>query len=106
MKNQTLEEILFRKPQKIETIKLNAEMNRLLDEMDTIDTNSDEYAQLMTHLERVNKLRTQERPQRVSRDTMLVVLGNLAGIAIIAFSERTTLLSTKALSFVPKARTP
>jgi hypothetical protein len=97
---------LFRKPQKIETIKLNAELNRLLDEMDTIDTNSEEYEQLMTHLERINKLRTQERPQRVSRDTMLVVLGNLAGILVIVAFEQTHVMSSKALGFIPKARTP
>lgn len=97
---------MFRKPQKIETIKLNAELNRLLDEMDTIDTSSDEYATLMTHLERINKLRTQDRPQRVSRDTLLVVLGNLAGIVVIVFAERTSIVSSKALGFIPKARTP
>lgn len=97
---------MFGRTPKVETIKLDAAMNRVLDDMDTVHTNSDEYSELLSNLERLSKLRTHERPGRVSPDTIATVAGNLLGILVIVAYEQHHVMTSKALGFVPKVKTP
>ena len=97
---------MFGRPPKVENVKLDAAMNRVLDDMDLADPNSDEYSDMISHLERLSKLRTHERPGRVSPDTVLIVAGNLVGILIIVAYEHSHAMTSKALGFIPKAKTP
>ena len=95
---------MFGKPPKIERIKLDAEMNRVLDQMDHTDPNSEEYSELMSHLERLSKLRTHERPQRVSRDTLVTAGAGLLSVLVIVGYEFGHAVTTKAFGVMPKVR--
>jgi hypothetical protein len=97
---------MFGKSPRVENVKLDAAMNRVLDDMDGVDTNDEGYSELLSHLERLSKLRTHERPWRVSPDTVVMVAGNLIGIAIIVSFEQSHALTTKAVGFISKLKTP
>lgn len=71
-------------------------------QLSMVPEESDEYSRLMTSLERLYKLKAQERPQRVSRDTLTVVAGNLIGILVIIAYEQKHVLSTRGLNFLIK----
>jgi hypothetical protein len=58
---------------------------------------------LLTNLELLYKLQDLNKPQRVSKDTLALVAGNLAGIMLIVSYERVNVLTSKALSFLIKA---
>lgn len=88
------------RPPKVEAIKLDAAINRLLDGMDNEDLDSEQYSKNLEHLERLSKLRTQERPGRVDLDTMVAVAGNILGIVIIVAYEQKHVMTSKGLGFV------
>jgi len=98
--------LMFGRPPKVENVKIDAAMNRVLDDMDLADPNSEEYSELMSQLERLSKLRTHERPGRISPDTVVIVAGNILGILIIVAYEHSHAMTSKAFGLIPKAKTP
>lgn len=50
------------------------------------------------------KRRESDKPHILSKDTMAIVAGNLAGIALILSYEKMNVIASKALSFVMKTR--
>lgn len=86
---------------KAERTAIDDEIKSVLDMMNREGPNSPEYPKLMTALERLNKLKTQERPERVSRDTLWMVGGNLVGIVLIVSYERMNVITSKAFAHIP-----
>jgi len=84
--------------------KLDEAIDLVLSEMQTISSDSDEYAKMIVQLERLYKLKEIDSPKRVSPDTLAIVAGNLAGILLILNFERAGVVTSKALSFVMKLR--
>ncbi len=91
------------KPQREDRL-LNAEIDSLLIDMTTYDKASDEYATMVAHLSTLYGLKSNNAPKRVSPDTIAIVAGNLAGILMIVGHEKAHVVTSKALSFVLKAR--
>lgn len=79
---------------------LDDEIKSVLDEMSRKGPLSEEYPQLMKSLERLYELKTKNRRERVSRDTMFIVGGNLAGILLIAAYEQYHPMMSKGMSFI------
>jgi hypothetical protein len=76
----------------------------LLERLADLDpANDDEYPVLLDRLTKLTKLREYDR-KPVSRDTMLLVAGNLAGILLIIGYERVNVITTRAIGFVGKFR--
>lgn len=84
--------------------KLDDAIEHALDELIGFDVTDAKYAEHLANVERLYKLKQQNKPERVSRDTLAIVLGNLAGIAIIVGHEQAHVVASKALGFVMKAR--
>ena len=97
---------MFGRPPKVENVKLDAEMNRVLDEMDHADPNSEQYSELMSHLERLSKLRTHERPTRINPDTIVTGLFTLGSVLILVGYEQAHAMTYKAFTLVPRPKTP
>lgn len=55
-------------------------------------------------IEAAEKMRALDHPWRPSAETLAIVAGNLAGIAVIVLHERAHVVTSKALAFVMKAR--
>jgi hypothetical protein len=85
--------IINRKPDLLEP-----QINAVLRDMSEYGPGTPEFEKDMEYLERLNKLKTRDRPS-VSGDTIAIVLGNLAGILIIVMYEQKHVLSTKAFGF-------
>jgi len=80
-------------------------ITQLTERLATTDPGSEEYTKLMTHLERLTKMRGSDTPRRLSRDTMLIVFGNLVGIVIVVFAEDSRVITSKAFGMIPKLKT-
>lgn len=93
---------MFRKPAHERA--LENVIAEIADEMRQTPTTSDEFDTMMDRMEKLHKLKKDNRKERVSPDTLAVVVGNLAGIVVIVGYERAHVATSKALSFVLKAR--
>ena len=83
---------------------LEKAIDEILEELDKHAKTSEEYEKLTKVVERLYKLRAVDPQRRISPDTILLVLGNLAGIVAIVGYERTHVVASKALSFVMKLK--
>ena len=79
---------------------IDAVQDRLLKE----DPPSDEFAKTVDQLDKLYKIKTSSREDRVSKDVLLTVVANLAGIGMILGYERANVVASKALGFVLKSR--
>jgi len=84
--------------------KLDEAIDHALDELIGFDVTDNEYAKHLAQVERLYSLKQQTKPERVSRDTLAIVLGNLAGIVVIVGHERAHVVTSKALGFILRAR--
>lgn len=91
---------MFGKTSKIVDTQLETAMIRLLDDMQTQDSDSQEYTAQLGYLERLNALKTAQRRNRVSPDQMALVAGNLLGILIIVAYEQKHAMVSKATGFL------
>lgn len=85
------------------TSELDEAITSALRQLDSLPAYSDEYIQILNQVERLSALKTTNRRQRVSPDTMALVLGNLVGIVLIVGYERANVMSSAAKAFVLKA---
>lgn len=69
-------------------IHVDDQITAVLNEMTTIGVDDEKYPQLLSLLERLNELKTQGRRERMSRDMIGQIFGNLAGILIIVAYEQ------------------
>lgn len=83
---------------------LQEQIDTTLLEMKSHSSDSDEFDTLLNQLERLYKLQTTEKSDKVSKDTLLIVGGNLLGIMMILNFERLNVVTSKALSFVLKSK--
>jgi hypothetical protein len=85
--------------------KLDAEINSALEELASKDKMSEEYGTLVERIAKLHKLKTEERPKRISPDTALVVAANLLGILVLTTFESSNVIKARsAIGFVMKPR--
>lgn len=90
----------FRKNENDEA--LDVLIDCILQEMQMVGRCSEEYSKLMKSLERLHELKANNRPKRVSRDTIAIVAGNLLGILLIVSYEHAHVMTSKSFSQLPK----
>jgi hypothetical protein len=76
----------------------------LLSDMEGYAPETPEYKTMLARLTKLYKLKALDRPERVSKDTVALVVGNLAGILLITHYEQIHVVTSKAVSFVIKPR--
>lgn len=84
--------------------KLEQEIESIFEEMEELDLCSEEYELALSRLETLYELQGMAGKTSVSKDTMLIVGGNLLGILLILKYEDMNVLTSKALGFVIKGR--
>lgn len=82
---------------------LEKAIDNLLAELNGFTAETEEYAKITDQLTKLYALKP-EKPERVSKDTLAVVIGNILGIVMIVGHERAHVVTSKALSFVLKTR--
>jgi hypothetical protein len=83
---------------------LEAELDRALTQLTTKKVDSEEYAKIMNHVEKLHKMKESEKPSRVSADTWALIAANLAGILLVVGYEHGHVITSKAMSSVLKIR--
>lgn len=84
--------------------KLDEPINTVLREMEQLGPDTPEYQKLMDSLERLMKLQSEERSNRVSADTIAVVAGNLLGILTVVAYEQKHVWATRAFGMVLRSK--
>jgi hypothetical protein len=75
-------------------------VNRALQSLKHYDTGSEEYARTMDSLVKLHKMKEEERPSSVSKDTMAIIAANLLGIILIISHERVNVITSKAFGLL------
>lgn len=90
------------KPTEIESL-LDTEIRAALEKLATIqDKTSGDYGDLVEHISKLYKLKAEESPKRISRDTALLVGANVFGILWTTQHERLHVIPTKAFGLILK----
>lgn len=83
---------------------LDGTIDRIIRQMDTVMPDSEEYSKLLTNLERLMNLRSEEPRNRISADTLAIVCGNLIGILIIVSHERAHVVASRGLQLLLRTK--
>lgn len=94
---------MFRRKPKVDP-NLDPVVESILLEMNTYGPDSEEYTNLLGHLERVYAMRQKNDSRRVSPDTVVLVAGNLLGILIIVAYEQKHVMTSKGLGLLLKTK--
>jgi uncharacterized Rossmann fold enzyme len=65
---------------------------------------SEEYAKTLEHIVKIHGLLREEKPTRVSRDTLAVIGANLLGILMIIKHENVNVVTSRAMGLLMQAR--
>lgn len=84
--------------------KLEVLIEELSTEMSGKDGASEEYTKMVDNMVKLNEASVDKRKLGVSKDTLLIVGGNLLGILIIMAYEKKDIISTQAMKFISKGR--
>lgn len=98
-----------------EVTKLNESIDGALTVLQGLPETSDEYEKVVDQLAKLMKIKSQivethlkvsenEKPDRISKDTLAVIGANLVGIAMIIGYERANIIASKALGFIMRSR--
>lgn len=83
-------------------------LDGLIEQLETdlkhLDTDSDAYSQTADQLVKLYKVKDTQSPPQISRDTLALIAGNLAGIVLILSYERANVVTSKAAGFIMKLR--
>jgi hypothetical protein len=85
-------------------VELDNLITKMLVELQSPSTSAQDFATTMDYIERLTNMKKLNSSDKINRDTMAIVVGNLAGIGLIVGFERANVLTSKAINFVMKAR--
>jgi len=94
--------MLFTKKDK--RTKIEQAMDVCLEKMDTFDPSTKDYKDTIDSLSLLIEAKNAKAKGEISKDTLVVVAGNLAGILLILNFERLGIITSKSLGFVIKGR--
>lgn len=66
---------------------------------------SDEYKKIIAHVKALSKLIDAEKPEKLSRNTIAVILGNVGIAGMVLWFERDNVMNTKLFPFLGKPKT-
>lgn len=87
------------RPEKSE---LEKALDRALRKLDELDVHTEEYANTLDRVSKLHKMKEDEKPDSVSKDSLFRSAANLLGILLIIHHERVNIITSKALPFVAK----
>lgn len=77
---------------------VDAQIESILLEMDHQTGGSEDYLRNLGYLERLSQVKADQRKTLVSRDTIALVLGNLAGILLIIVYEQKHVMTSRGFN--------
>lgn len=83
---------------------LDKEIDKLVLELETHEPTSTEFGTIVERLSKLHKIQEDRKPESINPNTVLTIGANLAGILMIINYEHLGVISTKAMSFIPKIK--
>lgn len=83
---------------------LEKSYDRALRKLDDLDVDSKEYGETLDRVAKLHKMKEEEKPSTISKDTLALIATNLLGILMIIKHERLEIITSKALPFVTNAK--
>lgn len=83
----------------LQTVRTNA-INGLKD----LAPDSDEYKKIMAHVETLSKLIDSEKNEKLSPNTLAIILGNVGIAGLVLWFERDNVMNTKLFPFLAKPK--
>lgn len=83
---------------------LESELDRALIRLKTEIFTTEDYDTMLRLVERLHDMLDKDKPDVVSKNTMLAVAGNLLGIILILKHEHLNPITSKALGFIIRPR--
>ena len=74
----------------------------ILAQMERLGPSHEDYPAMMAYLERLYKVKANQRPDRVDRNTLAIVAGNLLGIVVVVAYERVHVMTSKGLTLLTR----
>ena len=84
--------------------KFALEIDTMFDRLMVLPKNSKEYTETVDNLERLYKAKSLDSGNQISKDTIVIVAGNLLGIGLILSFEQLNVITSKAMGMVLKGR--
>lgn len=95
---------MFKRKQKNDNTTTQELIDTAKSQLFTHEADSPEYDSILNQIERLHKLLLKDKEASISPDAMLTVGANLLGILLILNHERLHVVTSKAMSFVIKAK--
>jgi len=83
---------------------LDLAIDQILNEMQGYTCDEDEYSKMTDQLEKLYKLKEIDKPERISKDTLALIAGNIFVALVIVAYEQKSIVTTKATNFLLKTR--
>lgn len=83
---------------------LNDEINRAMAELGSTQFDSEEYDKQLERVSKLYKIKAEDKPNRVSKDTLALVGANLLGILLIISTEREHVITSRAMGMLAKPK--
>jgi hypothetical protein len=83
---------------------LEREIDEVHKILSKVPPDSHEYTMIVENLDRLYKAKSESKKSYVSRDTIVIVIGNLLGIVLILGYEKANIVTSKAIQFVLRGR--
>lgn len=84
--------------------KLEEEIDRVTTLLGEEEIGSEDYEKKLNVLTKLWKIKAEDKPDRISKDTLMVVGSNILSIILILRHEHLNVITSKAMQMVPKAR--
>lgn len=83
---------------------LDLAIDQILSEMQGFECSDDEYDKMTDQLKKLYKLKALDKPERVSKDTLALITGNILVALLIVAYEQKSIVTTKATNFLLKTQ--
>jgi hypothetical protein len=83
---------------------LEIALNRAISSLSNHETGSKEYVDTLDAVAKLHKMRQEEKPSSISKDTLLIVTANLLGIILIIKHESVNVITSRAIGLLQKPR--
>lgn len=83
---------------------LDLAIDQILNEMQGYTCDEAEYDAMTDQLKKLYKLKRVDSPEKVSKDTLALIAGNLLVALVIVAYEQKAVITTKATQFMLKSR--
>lgn len=78
--------------------------DKALMKLNSLDVDSKEFEDSLDRVAKLHKMKEEEKPESISKETLALIATNLLGIFMIIHHERVDIITSKALPFVAKPR--